>query len=62
LEVQILSQIKEVEKREEILKSHLKKRYEDLNKLEAEFSQQERRLEEEIVTLEIQVEEAKRTK
>jgi uncharacterized protein YydD (DUF2326 family) len=36
---------KEVEKRENILTDHLKEITEDLNKLEAEFSQQERRLE-----------------
>jgi cell division septum initiation protein DivIVA len=42
------------------LTSHLKERYEDLNKLEAEFSQQERRLEEEIISLKIQLEEGKR--
>jgi hypothetical protein len=54
--------VKEVEKRENILTSHLKERYEDLNKLEAEFSQQERRLEEEIISLKTQLEEGKRTK
>ena len=40
--------------------SHLKERYEDSNKLEAEFNQQERRLVEEIVSLKTQLEEAKR--
>jgi hypothetical protein len=56
----IVAQIKEVEKRENILTSHLKEIYEDLNKLEVEFSQQERRLEEEIVSLKAQLEEANR--
>jgi hypothetical protein len=43
------------------LTSHLKERSEDLNNLEAKFSQKERRLEEEIITLKTQLEEAKRT-
>jgi hypothetical protein len=60
LEAEIVSQRKEAEKREEILTSHLKEISEDLNKLEAEFSQQERRLEEEIISLKTQLEEAKR--
>jgi hypothetical protein len=38
----------------------LKERNNDLNQLEEEFGQQERRLEEEIITLKIQLEEAKR--
>jgi hypothetical protein len=50
------------EKREDILTSHLKEISEDLNKLEAEFSQQERRFEEEIISLKTQLEEAKRMK
>jgi septal ring factor EnvC (AmiA/AmiB activator) len=41
---------------------HLKERTNDLNQLEEEFGQEERRLEEEIITLKIQLEEAKRTK
>ena len=41
---------------------HLKERPEDLNQLEAKSSQQERGLEEEIISLKIQLEEAKRTK
>jgi hypothetical protein len=40
---------------------HLKERTNDLNQLEEEFFQEERRLEEEIITLKIQLEEAKRT-
>jgi septal ring factor EnvC (AmiA/AmiB activator) len=40
---------------------HLKERTNDLNQLEEEFGQEERRLEEEIITLKIQLEEAKRT-
>jgi hypothetical protein len=39
------------------LTSHLKEIFEDLNKLEVEFSQQERRLEEEIISLKTQLEE-----
>jgi hypothetical protein len=35
LEAEILAQSKEAEKREESLTSHIKERYEDLNKLEA---------------------------
>jgi hypothetical protein len=42
------------------LTSHLKEIYEDLNKFEAKFSQWEIILEEEIVSLKIQLEEAKR--
>jgi hypothetical protein len=60
LEAEIVAQRKEAEKREEILTSHLKERSEGLNNLEAEFSQKERRLEEEIVSLKTQLEEAKR--
>jgi hypothetical protein len=41
---------------------HLKERTNELNQLEEEFGQEERRLEEEIITLKIQLEEAKRTK
>jgi hypothetical protein len=60
LEAKIVAQKEEAEKREKILTDHLKERTEDLNHLEAEFSQQERKLEEEIITLKIQLEEAKR--
>jgi chromosome segregation ATPase len=52
---------KEAEKRENILTDHLKERTEDLNQLEAKFGQEERRLEKEIISLKIQLEEAKRT-
>jgi hypothetical protein len=52
----------EAEKRENILTDHLKERTEDLNQLEAEFGQEERRLEKEIISLKIQLEEAKRTR
>jgi hypothetical protein len=55
------TQIKETEKRENILADHLKERNEDLNQLEAKFGQEERRLEEEIITLKTKLEEAKRT-
>jgi len=43
------------------LTSHIKERYEDLNKLKEEFSEQERIFEEKIVSLKTQFEEAKRT-
>jgi hypothetical protein len=52
--------IEKKEKRENILTDHLKERPEDLNELEAKSSQQERGLEEEIISLKIQLEEAKR--
>jgi hypothetical protein len=41
---------------------HLKERTDDLNHLEEYFCEEERRLEEEIITLKIQLEEEKRTK
>jgi chromosome segregation ATPase len=41
---------------------HLKERTNELNQLEEDFGQEERRLEKEIITLKIQLEEAKRTK
>jgi chromosome segregation ATPase len=47
--------------REKILTGHLKERTNDLNQLEAEFGQEEKGLEEEIITLKIQLAEAKRT-
>jgi hypothetical protein len=62
LEANIAAQKEEAEKREKILMDHLKERTNDLNQLEEEFGQEERRLEEEIITLKIQLEEAKRTK
>jgi chromosome segregation ATPase len=62
LEAKITEQKEEAEKREKILTDHLKERTNDLNQLEAEFSQQERKLEDEIITLKIQLEEAKRKK
>ena len=48
--------------REKILKDHVKERINDLNQLEAQFFQEEKGLEEEIITLKIHLEEAKRTK
>jgi hypothetical protein len=47
--------------RENILTDHLKEITNDLNHLELEFGQEEKVLEEEIITLKIQLEEAKRT-
>jgi hypothetical protein len=41
---------------------HLKERTNDLNQLEEEFGQEEGRMEEEIIALKIQLEEAKRKK
>ena len=41
---------------------HLKERTKDLNHLEAEFNQRERKPKEEIISLKIQLEEVKRTK
>jgi hypothetical protein len=40
---------------------HLKEITNDLNQLEEDFGQEKRRLEEEIISLKIQLEEAKRT-
>jgi hypothetical protein len=48
--------------KEKILTYHLKEITKDLNHLDAEFGQEEKGLEEEIITLKIQLEEAKRTK
>jgi chromosome segregation ATPase len=47
--------------RENIFIDHLKERTNDLNQLEVEFVQEEKGLEEEIITLTIHHEEAKRT-
>jgi hypothetical protein len=46
--------------REKILTDHLKERNNDINHLEAYFGQEEKGLEEELITLKIQLEEAKR--
>jgi hypothetical protein len=62
LEANIAAQKEDTEKREKISMDHLKERTNDLNQLEEEFGQEERRLEEEIIALKIQLEEAKRTK
>jgi len=48
---------KEAEKRESILTDHLKERIEELNQLEAEFGQEERRRENEIISLKKQSEQ-----
>jgi hypothetical protein len=45
LEIKIAAQKEEAEKREKILTDHLKERTDDLNQLEAEFGQEEKRLE-----------------
>jgi chromosome segregation ATPase len=62
LKSNIAAQNGETKKIEKILTYHLKKRTDDLNQLEEEFGQEERRLDEEIITLKIQLEEEKRTK
>jgi hypothetical protein len=61
LETNIAAQKEEAEMREKILTDHLKEITNDLNQLEAEFGQEEKGLEEEIITLKIHLEEAKRT-
>ena len=62
MEANIAAQKEEQEMREKILTDHLKERNNDLNHLEAEFGQEEKGLEEEIITLKIHLEEVKRTK
>jgi hypothetical protein len=47
--------------REMILLDHLNERTNDLNQLEVEFGQEEKGLEEEIITLKIHLEEVKIT-
>jgi hypothetical protein len=47
--------------RDNILTDHLKERTNNLNQLESDFGQEEKEIEEEIITLKIQLEEAKRT-
>jgi chromosome segregation ATPase len=62
LESNIETQKEEEEMRENILTDHLKERTNDLKHLESEFSQEDKVLEEEIITLKIHLEEVKRTK
>jgi DNA repair exonuclease SbcCD ATPase subunit len=62
LEPNIAAQKEEAEMRENILTDHLKERTNDINQLKSEFGQEEKVLEEEIITLKIHLEEAKRTK
>jgi hypothetical protein len=54
------TKVKESEKRENTLTSHLKEIFEYLNNIEVKFNRRERRLEEEIISLKTQLEEAKR--
>jgi hypothetical protein len=61
LEANIEAENEEAKIREKILTDHLKERTNDLNQLEAKFGQEDKGLEEEIITLKIQLEEAKRT-
>jgi chromosome segregation ATPase len=60
LETNIEAQKEEAEMREKILIDHLKEIINDLNKLEEKFGQEEKGIEEEIITLKIHLEEAKR--
>ena len=60
LEANIETHKEEAEMREKILTDHIKERNNYLNHLEADFSQEEKGLEEEIITLKIQLEEVKR--
>jgi hypothetical protein len=53
LETNIAAQKEEVEMREKILTDRLKERINDLNQLEVELGQEEKGLEEEIITLKI---------
>ena len=62
MEANILAQKEEAKMKEKILTDHLKGRTSDLNQLKAEFGQEEKGLEEEIITLKIHLEEAKITK
>jgi hypothetical protein len=62
LEANIETHKEEAERREIILIDHLKERTNDISQLEADFGQEEKGLEEEIITLKIQLEESKRTK
>jgi hypothetical protein len=50
LEANIVAQKEEAEMREKILTVHLKERNNDLNQLEVEFGQEDKGLEEEIIT------------
>jgi hypothetical protein len=61
LEINIARQKEEAEKREKILMDHLMETTSELNQLEEEFGQEEIRLEDKIIALKIQLEEAKRT-
>jgi hypothetical protein len=54
------SQKEEAEKRENIFMGHLKERTNDLNQLEEDVFKEDIKLEEEIITLKIQLEETKR--
>jgi len=53
LEAKMTTQKEELEKREKILTYHLKERNNNLNQVEADFSQQERKIEYEIITFNI---------
>jgi hypothetical protein len=61
LQANIATHKEEAKMREKILTDHLKERTNVLNHLETEFEQEEKGLEEEIITLKIHLEEAKIT-
>jgi hypothetical protein len=58
MEANIETQKEEAEMKEKILTYHIKERTKDLNQLEAQFGQEEKGLEEEIITLKIHLQEA----
>jgi len=60
LESNIVAQKQDEEMRYNILTDHLKEITNDLNQLDSDFGQEENVLEEEIITLNIHLEEAKR--
>ena len=62
MEAKIVSQKEGAEKREKILKDHLKEITNNVNQLEADFSQQQRKLEDGIITLNIQLEKKRKWK
>jgi chromosome segregation ATPase len=61
LESNIVAQKEEAEMRENILTDHLKEIINNLSQLEEKFGQEDKGIEEEIITLKIHLEEAKRT-
>jgi hypothetical protein len=62
LEANIAAQKEETKMRENILTDHVKEITNDLNHIEETFGQEEKGIEDEIITLKIYLEEEKRTK